>query len=247
MSSSVEIIEQKTFAHTVAEEIRFLIEDSVNARGHCSIALAGGKTPSSIYRLLSLPPFSDAIPWDKVSFFWGDERWVDHTDSQSNYHMVKETLLSKLLDKKPQAYPVNTKAASPEAGAVEYEATIRKVTESSGEKIPMIDIVLLGIGEDGHTASLFPKSPALKEGKRLCVAVETGETTKQRVTLTFPILLAARRILFIVSGANKAEIVKEIIEGRSDEHTYPASFYKKAEGVVTWFLDGAAGNLLSRS
>ncbi len=246
MSVSTEIIDSNIFAHTVAEEIRFLIEDAVNARGHCVISLAGGKTPASIYRKLSLPPFVGAIPWEKVSILWGDERWVSKEDSQSNYHMTKETLLDRLNKSKPEVYPVNTTLNTPAAGAKEYEETIRKVTKVADGVIPSIDIVLLGLGEDGHTASLFPNSPALKSNKTLCESVVTDEITKDRITITFPLITEAKRVIFIVSGNKKADIVREILETDVDELTYPAAIYKKAKGKVGWFIESAAGANLAR-
>ncbi|MDZ4785944.1 MAG: 6-phosphogluconolactonase [bacterium] len=243
--ASIEVVDAQVFSHNVSEEIKFSIEDAINRSGQCTIALSGGKTPAAIYRILSKPPLVESIPWSKVILIWGDERWVAKDNHQSNYNLVDETLLSKLIDKKPKVIAVDTTLKDVETGAKDYEEKLRKISGLKADEIPSIDILLLGIGEDGHTASLFPGSAALKENKRICLAVTVKDAEiKERITITFPVIIAAKKVFFIVTGEGKADIIKNILEGNEDEMVYPAMIYKKAKGNVTWFLDNGAASKL---
>ena len=246
MTVSIEKIDSSLYAHTVADEIRLSIEEAVAARGRCLIALSGGKTPASIYRAFGKPPILESIPWQKVIFFWGDERWLPHSDKQSNFRLVEETLLAKLSEAKPQFFPVDTGCKTAQEGARKYEAMIRQVANVPAPEVPVFDIILLGIGEDGHTASLFPGSKSLIVTDRLCEATKGPPPVVDRVSFTLPLIKKARKIFFLVTGDRKAGIVQKIIEEDEGVDTYPATFYKEAEGAVTWFLDSPAGSLLKR-
>ncbi len=246
MAANIEIVESSLFAHTVAEEIRSLIDGAVAQRGRCIISLSGGKTPGSIYRVLARPPLVNGIPWDKVVLLWGDERFVPHDDEHSNYRLVDETLLSKLTLLKPKILAVPTNLKSVKEAATKYEEQIREITGVKAPAVPEIDIMLLGLGEDGHTASLFPGDKALSEKNLLVTTAQSPEGIKDRVTVTCPLIEKAKRIIFIVSGTNKAEIVKQVIEGNSSVEEHPATIYRRAAGQITWFLNSEAGGSLSR-
>jgi 6-phosphogluconolactonase len=242
MAHTVEVVEPSLFAHTVAEEIRSLVDGAISRNGRCVIALSGGQTPGAVYRTLGRPPLDTAMPRDKIILIWGDERWVPTSDEHSNYHLVHENLLNKLA-KTPVAYPMPTDLKSPAEVARVYSETIQKLGGKAG--VPEIDIVLLGIGEDGHTASLFPGESALKERDSLFVATHSPAGIKDRISMTSPLIENAKRVIFLVTGSAKAEILSKILEGDADYEQYPATIYKKAKGTVTWFVDGAAASKLT--
>ncbi len=244
MEANVEIVEPRNFGGDVADELVSLIGEAVAERGSCSIALSGGTTPGSVYRALGHPPRVAEVPWDKVSLFWGDERYVSHSDDQSNYHMVQGTMLSGLAIP-PQLFPIPTDLSDPEEAARHYEATIRSAI---GGELPLFDIVLLGLGDDGHTASLFPRSPLLREESDRLVAVATNpKDGVTRITLMPRILMAGRRILFLVSGQAKADVVNRVVKGIGSVDEYPALLFRGVADKVTWYLDSGAARKLQES
>lgn len=248
MKASVEIIEPKLFDGAVADEIVASAQDAISERGRCSLVLAGGSTPGAIYRALSKPPRVEDMDWSALSLYWGDERWVPHSDNQSNFKMTQETLLGQISAAKPRQFPVNTDASSPEAAAEEYSSAIVAEEKVSPGQLPSFDIVLLGVGEDGHTASVFPGSRLLKTpSSRLCEAVEHPVDGKTRITLTPEALFAAKKIFFIAKGEGKAEIMKRVLEGEDSEHEIPARLFLRADERVTFFLDSGAAQKLSKT
>jgi len=170
------------------------------ARGRFSVALAGGATPRRTYELLAAPPWADQAPWGRVHVFWGDERCVPLTDSRSNARLAKEAWLDRVPIPADQIHPLNC-ATDPAAAARQYEAHLREFF--AGEP-PILDLVLLGLGDDGHTASLFPGSAVLEEGERWAVAVHLAEAGLSRVTLTAPLINQAAMVAFLVAGGAKA-------------------------------------------
>jgi len=242
--SSIEIVEPKLFAGVVADEIVASLSESIAEKGSASLVLAGGRTPSVVYRALSLPPRVEEVPWSNVRVYWGDERWVPVTDNESNQKMVQETMLSHLPKPGPHVFPVNTALTSPEKGAEEYERMIRS-GENSPTEPPVFDVVLLGLGEDGHFASIFPGSGALHEAARIVVAVPGPGGQGMRISLTPKALLNARRVLFIVRGENKSLIIKRILEGSDAAEDLPGRLAAQAGGNVTWFIDSAAAQRLT--
>lgn len=240
---SIEIIEQNLFAGAVADEIAAALSECIHDRGSVSLVLAGGSSPAAIYRALSRPPRVDEVDWQKVKIFFGDERWVGHEDAQSNCRMVSETLLSSLPSPGPSFYPIQTNLGSVQSGANAYSDTIRTALKLGPKELPKFDIVLLGIGENGHTASLFPGDKAISEREALAVAVVLEDS--QRISLSPHALFSAERVFFIVSGQSKAEVIKQILEGSDSPEKFPARLFTEAKGKVTFFLDSAAGSLLS--
>ena len=220
------------------------IADAVTRHGRCSLVFSGGNTPRALYALLA-STYRDHIPWSQVHAFWGDERYVPSDDSASNYRMARESLLEHVPLPFQNIHPMPTHLPSPEAAAHDYERTLRAETE---HHIPPFDLILLGIGEDGHTASLFPRSPALHETTRWVVAVTAPAQPSTRLTLTLPAIATAARIFVLVSGTGKAGALAHVLSPRADPDDYPAAGLPSASGLVTWWVDrDAASGLGPRS
>ncbi len=226
-----------------AEAVVRVINESMQANGTCSLALSGGSTPRTLYRLLS-SQFRDQIPWTKVHVFWGDERYVPPGDPQSNYRMARETLLDHVASPDGNVHPMPTGLPDPDVAARDYEKTLRNYFSRDW---PRFDLVLLGLGEEGHTASLFPGSPALEETKRWVVAVKAPAEPPLRLTLTLPVLTEAANIYFLVAGPNKAQALYHVLTGSPDPKSYPASGIRRAGGTVIWWVDREAAALVRES
>lgn len=237
MAFGVEVFEGKHFAGAVAEEIVACLSESTEKRP--SILLSGGSTPADIYRQLVLPPHVSEVDWKSIDFFFGDERWVPHTDAQSNSKMALETMFAK-LPSMPSVYSVDTSRGKPSEGASKYEAKIKEVMGDA----PKFTLVLLGIGEDGHIASLFPGSPLLNETSKLVASCPAPQGGPDRVTVTPQVITDASRVLFLVKGNSKAEIIKRVLEGDDSIEEIPARIYKKVKGSVRFFLDSEAASRL---
>jgi 6-phosphogluconolactonase len=220
----------------VADESARAIVEAVAARGRCSVCLSGGATPKSLNELWARD-YASRIPWAQIDFFWGDERYVPHDDPRSNFRMARDTLLTRVAISPEKIHPVPTSSGIPEDDARKYEAEMRKVF---ADGTPQFDLMFLGLGPEGHTASLFPGSPALDEKQSWAVAVEAPAEPPQRITMTFPVINRARNIFFLVEGTKKREILRTIRdEPDGDASPYPAARVRSA-GRVIWFLDQAA-------
>ena len=215
---------------------------AVADHGRFTFVLAGGGTPRDTYMRLAAPPLVDTVPWDKTSIFFGDERCVPPDHAESNYRMASEALLSKVGMSPERVYRMRGEA-DPEEAAVDYARTLATVFQTKRGGVPRFDLVLLGLGLDGHAASLFPGSPASKEIVRTVVAVHAAAARiPQRLTLTIPTLNAAARVIFLISGAEKAKVVKATL---TDGAILPGSMIRPTDGVLTWIVDRAAASLLS--
>lgn len=229
-------------AEAAARAIVDAAREAVGARGAFRIALAGGETPRTTYARLALAPFGGEMPWERTWVFFGDERAVPPDHKESNYGMAHQTLLSKVPIPRDQVFRIRAEVEDPEAAAVEYARTLAGVFGTRRGGIPRFDLVLLGLGIDGHTASLFPGSPVLKEIFRMVAAVHAAAATvPQRLTLTLPVLNAAARVVFLVSGAEKAKVVKAAL---GDPATLPAAMVRPPTGELLWIIDRAAATLL---
>ena len=230
-------------SHAAADLFVHLSTTAARERGRCAVALSGGSTPKNVYRLLADEPFRSRVPWSQIEFFWGDERHVpiDHPDS--NYRMAAEALLSKVPVRPRNVHRMHGEIADAALAAREYEDELRAAFNAS-ESTPRFDLMLLGLGSDGHTASLFPGSAALAERQHWCVANWVSALTAYRLTMTFPVLNAARAVAFIVGGAEKASIVREVIHGSRD---VPARRVQPIDGELWWMLDRAAGGELGET
>jgi 6-phosphogluconolactonase len=208
-----------------------------------AVALSGGSTPKLLYELLADPnePFRDQIAWKKTFFFFTDERNVPPDHPDSNYRMAYQAMFSRA----PKTQVCRMSGEKPAAEAAEeYEDVLAEIY---GIEVPDIDLILLGLGEDGHTASLFPGSPALQEKERLVAAPWVEKLNAYRITLTLPVLNEGRSVVFLVTGASKAEIVKEVISPNKNPDLYPAQAISPRSGAVSWFMDKAAARLCSTS
>lgn len=215
------------------------IDDAVRTTGKCSLVLSGGSTPRTLYSLLA-SQFRTRIPWARVQVFWGDERYVPPEDSRSNYRMAKETLLDHVPCPAANIHPMPTHFPSADAAARDYELTLRN---HFVEQWPRFDLVLLGIGDDGHTASLFPGSLALAERTRWVVAAQVPAEPPLRLTLTLPVLTRAAAVSVLVAGAAKAEALRHVLEGAGDWIKYPAAGIRLGTGSVIWWADRDAAAL----
>ena len=223
-----------------AEAAAATIVQVVERAGRCSLVLSGGSTPRGFHRVLATR-FRDEIPWTDVHVFWSDERYVPAGDPRSNYGMAKETLLDHVPCPPSNIHPMPTSFADPMAAAHAYEDTLRAYF---GDASPSFDLAILGIGEDGHTASLFPDAPALLEQSRWVLAVTADADPPTRLTLTIPVLTSAVRSWFLVEGSSKAPAVRDVLVGSAHTRTSPAAAVHRAPGTVTWWLDRDAAALL---
>jgi 6-phosphogluconolactonase len=206
------------------------------------MALSGGNTPRLLYRRLASPDYHNRIEWRRVELFWGDERFVPHNDPRSNYRMARETLLAHAPVLIDHVHPIPTDG-DPDHAARKYEGLLKGIygAETFSQSRPLFDVVLLGLGDDGHTASLFPGSPVLEERTHWVCAVEGKD--EPRITLTYPALQSARAVVFLVTGADKADIVRRVC---SRDMALPAARLK-ARGDVLWFIDRAAASALAEA
>lgn len=205
--------------------------------GPVAVALSGGSTPKLLYQVLAAPPFVDQVPWDRTHWFWGDERFVPHDDERSNYRMAMEAMLGRVGAPPANIHPIPTEGMSAEEAATRYQITLQ--AHHGGQTLdplrPLFDIVLMGLGTNGHTASLFPDMPVLKERAAWAAAVTPkGEPT--RITLTYPALESCRFAAFLVAGADKREVLVQVRSGAGD---LPAARYRPT-GELHWFADQAA-------
>jgi 6-phosphogluconolactonase len=233
-----ETLSQET-AHRFMQSAR----EAVNSRGRFVAALSGGTTPRGIFQQLAEEPYLSLVPWAKTFLFWVDERNVPPTHETSNYRMAKEYLLSKVPIPPENVFPVPIGSTGVEQNAFQYEKKLKKFFENSD--LPRFDMSLMGMGEDGHTASLFPGMVQLNEREKWVVGYYVDEARKERISLTFPILNASRVLLVLVEGAKKAAIVKEVLEGPSDPPRYPIQYLRPTQGSLLFLMDAFAASQLT--
>lgn len=232
----------ESLSQGVAELFVTRAEAALKARGRFSVALSGGSTPQKTYEILARAPIRDRLAWSRVHVFWGDERCVPPGDTRSNVLMAERALLSHVPIPAVQIHPIHC-AESPEDAARRYEALLRSFFADGP---PRLDLILLGLGENGHTASLFPDTRVLREQERWAAEVYVAEQSLYRVTLTAPIINKAACVAFIISGASKAQVLKEVLEGPRDPMRLPAQLVKPElhGGEVYWLADKEAGSYL---
>jgi 6-phosphogluconolactonase len=234
-------------ADALAEAAARLIADTaaeaIDARGRFMWALAGGATPRATYAKLALPPFRERVGWRHTWVFFGDERAVPPDHPDSNYRMAHETLLSRVPIPAAQVLRIRGEAGDLEVAAAEYARALAEAFGTRRGELPRFDLVLLGLGIDGHTASLFPGSPVVREVFRAVAAVHVAAAEiPQRLTLTLPVLNAAARVVFLVAGPEKAKVVKAVFGERA---SLPGTMVRPADGELVWLLDRAAAAQLS--
>jgi 6-phosphogluconolactonase len=228
-------------AQAAGELFASSVAAAVNARGIARVAISGGTTPKAMFGLLADPsqPFASQVPWNKLDLYWVDERCVPPEDAESNYRMTREALLSKVPLPAEQIHRMEGEL-EPEVAAARYEAAIRNGFKLEGAETPTFDLVMLGMGDDGHTASLFPHTEALNDMTHIVVANHVPQKDTWRVTLTWPVINQGREVAFLIEGKNKAQVLHEVFEGPYQPETYPSQIIRPASGKLTLLLDAAA-------
>jgi 6-phosphogluconolactonase len=224
-----------------AEALVRVAATTIAAQGRFTWVLTGGHTPKRLYELLAAAPFKERIPWDKVEFFWGDERAVPPEHAESNFRLAHEALLNKLRLKEAQIHRMVAERADLENAAWDYQTEIARVfgIDPEGEP-PSFDLILLGMGADGHTASLFPHTEAAKEETRWVTSNYVPKLDRFRMTFTARIINRAARVWFLVAGENKADALAQVLQGPGDPLRLPSQLVQPQEGELVWFIDAAA-------
>ncbi|HEV2326137.1 MAG TPA: 6-phosphogluconolactonase [Terracidiphilus sp.] len=232
-------------AQRAAQHFVELAEQAVSARGRARIAISGGSTPKATFQLLGDPaqPWRARMPWDRVELSWVDERCVPPGHPDSNYRMTREALLDRVPLPPAQIHRMEGEL-DPEEGAARYESGLRNAFRLEGAETPVFDLIQLGMGPDGHTASLFPHTAALHELGRLCVANHVQNKDAWRITLTWPVINHARSVFFLIGGADKAAILREVLLGPRDVERLPSQLIRPSGGILTLILDKDAASLL---
>jgi len=215
----------------------------VARKGQFFVAISGGRTPRLFHRMLGQEPYLSDIPWENTHIFWVDERCVPENDPASNFGLARKDFLDRVPIPQDQIHPIPVEP-SPEEGAGIYQSALIDFFHLQKREFPVFDLILLGTGKDGHTASLFPGQKALDEMERLVISVKGGDPYVSRLTMTFPVLNHAKRIVFMVSGKNKADIVKTILE--FPKARLPAQRVQPLNGTLTWLLDNESASMLSK-
>lgn len=232
-------------ARAAAETFQRLTIEAVEERGHATVALSGGSTPRQMGQLLAQPPFREQVPWAALDIFWGDERWVPETHPDSNAGAARAAFLDQVPIPPERIHPFPTVDLEPVAAAAAYEQLLRAVP-SGATDLPRFDLIFLGMGDDGHTASLFPGTAALEEHSALAVAHHVPKLNSTRLTLTVPVLNAGGHVIFLVAGDSKAETLAMVLDGPERPTDLPAQLVKPDSGRLVWLVDrAAAARLLS--
>ena len=233
-------------ANRAAQEIVRAAKAAVAQKGSFSLVLAGGSTPKALYQLLvSDSALRAQLPWDKMVLLFGDERNVAPDHADSNFRMATEAMLSKSPLKPEQVLRIKGEYQDTEKAAQEYEQTLRAAFQLREPEFPSLDLVLLGMGNEGHTASLFPGTKALHEKQRIVVRNWVGKLYTERITMTAPALNHAAQVIFMVTGADKAPALKGVLEGPYEPEQLPSQLIQPPNGKVQWLVDAAAGAMLS--
>ena len=224
------------------ERIADCIEQAIQQNGLCNMALSGGNTPGGIFSLLGSSPYRDRLDWSRLHLFWGDERVVPPEHEDSNFRLVQETLLGHIKIPAENVHRMRGEIA-PEEAAAEYAELMHGHFKDNP---PCFDLMLLGLGEDGHTASLFPETDAVEESEKHAVAVFVPKLDVWRVTLTLPVINASKKVLFLVSGKSKSEMVQRIMSNKQPDKEIPATMVNPQNGELHWMLDSDAMVLINK-
>ncbi|MCE9604131.1 MAG: 6-phosphogluconolactonase [Planctomycetia bacterium] len=231
--------------HAAAEKFVSLANSAIAAGGRFTVALSGGSTPKGLYELLTLDPYRGQVAWDKVEWFFGDERSVGPDDPESNYRMAREAFLLKLAVPPERTHRIAGESEQPSAAAAQYAGELAQTFGLATDgPPPTIDLVLLGMGSDGHTASLFPFTAALNERAKWVVANDVPQLHTRRYTLTVPVLNAAACVLFMITGVGKAKVLQEVLEGPREPERLPSQLIAPGDGRLLWYVDRAAASRL---
>jgi 6-phosphogluconolactonase len=234
-----------SLANRAAQHFAEMTWEAVASRGRARIAISGGSTPQKAFTLLADPAlgYRARMPWDKLDLFWVDERAVAPDAAESNYRMTREALLDHVPLKPRQIHRMQGEL-EPEIAAARYESELRNTFRLEGAECPRFDLIALGMGDDGHTASLFPHTEAIQELGRLVVPNHVPQKDSWRITLTWPVINHASSVFFLIGGADKAEVLKEVLLGPRDPERLPSQLIWPASGILTLILDKDAAALL---
>jgi 6-phosphogluconolactonase len=233
-------------ARRAAEEFLQAAIEAIAQRGTLTVALAGGSTPKTLYSLLvSDPAFRDKLLWERIHFFFGDERHVPPDHDQSNYRMANESLFTKVPIQPSQITRIRAEYPDADKAALEYEQALRAYFKVKEGEYPRFDLVLLGMGDEGHTLSLFPGTKALHASNRVVVRNWVGKLYTDRITLTAPAANQANRVIFMVTRSDKAPALKAVLEGPYEPDQLPAQLIQPVNGKLLWLVDQAAGSMLA--
>jgi len=235
-------------AATAQRAAQYFVEmagEAVAAHGRARIAISGGSTPKAAFALLADPnqPWRWRMPWDNLDLFWVDERTVPPDNAESNFRMTREALLDHVPLKPEQIHRMQGEL-EPQAAADDYESALRSSFHLENSDLPRFDLLALGMGPDGHTASLFPHTAALHERNRLVVANQVPQKDTWRITLTWPVINNASSVFFLIAGADKADVLNKVLTGPRDPETFPSQLIWPHSGILTLILDKAAAALL---
>ena len=232
-------------ARELAEWITSLIEETLRHKEQFSLVLSGGNTPKKLNHILASSPYRERIDWDKMYMFWGDERAVPLSDERNNARMAFDTLLDKVAIPKEQIYIMDT-ALTPDAAAMQYEEILSEYFGTDTLPAKTFDLVLLGMGDDGHTLSLFPGTPVIHEEKLWVAGYYLKAQDMSRITLTREIVNHANHIVFMISGKDKAHALYEVLEGERNPDLYPSQVIIPTQGELHFFVDEAAASQLNK-
>jgi 6-phosphogluconolactonase len=235
----------QTLSTEAAQFIVRLANEAIVSHGRFTLALSGGSTPKATYSLLGSEPYRSQIDWTQVEIFWSDERCVPPDDKESNYALAQQVLLSNIPIPTNQIHRMPADTSDRDAASQAYEREMQRTF--STDSIPNFDLIQLGMGPEGHTASLFPHQESLHEQQRLVMPVNVPKPPPPRLTFTPPLLNAAKHVLFLVTGGEKADAVKAVLEGEYEPDEYPAQIVKPTNGEVTWMLDTEAARKLTQN
>ena len=238
------VADAESLAHAAAETCVSALVPAAAERGIATVALSGGSTPRRMGELLATPAYRDRVPWEQVEVFWGDERWVPESSDESNAGVARRAFLDHVPIPPSRINPFNTDLPDPRLAADMYATQLRTVF-GRADHVPRFDLILLGMGDDGHTASLFPGTAALHEREALAVAHHVPRLDADRLTLTPPVLNAGRAVVFLVGGAGKAETLARVLEGPEVPDELPAQVVRPTDGTLTWLVDRAAASRLT--
>ncbi len=236
----------EALAEALALELQKASKQACDTGRTFNLVLAGGSTPRAVYQVLARPAFEKSIPWKCVHFFWGDERCVPPDHADSNYHMARETLLDPLAISAENIHRIRGEN-DPQVEAARYAEEIKNNLKPQSSQLPRFDWILLGLGADGHTASLFPGGEPIVEPSGCCAVAIQPQSGQKRITLTSRVLNSAKRVSFIVTGKSKAQVVAEILNELPESQNYPAAHVHPEQGTLEWFLDADAAEQLKKT
>jgi 6-phosphogluconolactonase len=239
--------DKKALAQAAADQFVAAAQQAIADHGVFTVALSGGSTPRDLFALLANEPWRDQVDWSRTQVFWGDDRLVSPDDERSNYRMAREGLLEKVPLPAANVHRMLTELPDREAAASQYADAIARVVPADEQGVPSFDLILLGLGDDGHTASLLPGSALVHEQSRMVAVTDREREGTLRLTFTPPVLQHARRLLFLLAGSDKAQPLREVLYGEEQRERYPAQVVRDARGEVTYLIDSAAASNLPAS